>query len=98
MITGKYEVSLKTPMGLKKGELILFDAEGLITGKMVVMGKENEIDPGKSNGENFTFSGKLKTAMGVVPYTCEASISGEAISGTVKTKKGDMALTGHRKS
>ena len=98
MITGKYEVSLKTPMGLKKGELILSDAEGLITGKMVVMGKENEIDPGKSNGENFTFSGKLKTAMGVVPYTCEASISGEAISGTVKTKKGDMALTGHRKS
>ena len=98
MITGKYEVSLKTPMGLKKGELILFDAEGLITGKMVVMGKENEIDPGKSNGENFTFSGKLKTAMGVVPYTCEASISGEAISGTVKTKKGDMALTGYRKS
>ena len=98
MITGKYEVSLKTPMGLKKGELILFDAEGLITGKMVVMGKENEIDPGKSNGGNFTFSGKLKTAMGVVPYTCEASISGEAISGTVKTKKGDMALTGHRKS
>ena len=97
MITGKYEVSLKTPMGLKKGELILSDAEGLITGKMVVMGKENEIDPGKSNGENFTFSGKLKTAMGVVPYTCEASISGEAISGTVKTKKGDMALTGYRK-
>lgn len=97
MITGKYEVSLKTPMGLKKGELILSDAEGIITGKMVVMGKENEIDPGKSDGDNLTFSGKLKTAMGVVPYTCEASVSGGTISGTVKTKKGDMSLTGNRK-
>ena len=98
MITGKYEVSLKTPMGLKKGELIINEADGIITGKMVVMGKENEIDPGKSNGNNFTFSGKLKTAMGVVPYTCEASVSGETVSGTVKTKKGDMSLTGNRKS
>ena len=97
MITGKYEVSLKTPMGLKKGELILNEEDSIITGNLVVMGKENEINPGKSDGENFTFSGKLKTAMGVVPYTCEASISGEEISGTVKTKKGDMALTGHRK-
>lgn len=98
MITGKYEVSLKTPMGLKKGELIINEADGIITGKMVVMGKENEIDPGKSDGNNFTFSGKLKTAMGVVPYTCEASVSGETVSGTVKTKKGDMSLTGNRKS
>ena len=98
MITGKYEVSLKTPMVLKKGELIINEADGIITGKMVVMGKENEIDPGKSDGNNFTFSGKLKTAMGVVPYTCEASVSGETVSGTVKTKKGDMSLTGNRKS
>ena len=98
MITGTYEVSLKTPMGAKKGVLVLDETDGVVTGKMVVMGKENSIDPGHSDGNNFTFSGKLKTAMGVVPYTCEASVSGNAISGTVKTKKGDMALNGIRKS
>lgn len=98
MITGTYEVSLKTPMGVKKGDLTLSDTDGVITGKMVVMGKENDIDPGKADGDSLTFSGKLKSAIGVVSYTCEASVDGDIINGTVKTKKSDMALTGKRKA
>ena len=98
MITGTYEVSLKTPMGVKKGDLTLSDTDGVITGKMVVMGKENDIDPGKADRDSLTFSGKLKSAIGVVSYTCEASVDGDIINGTVKTKKGDMALTGKRKA
>ena len=97
MIAETYEVSLKTPMGIKKGDLTLYDTDGVITGKMVVMGKENNIDPGKADGDSLTFSGKLKSAIGVVPYTCEASVDGDTINGTVKTKKGDMTLTGNRK-
>lgn len=97
MVTGQYDVSLKTPMGVKKGILELSEEGGTVKGKMIVMGKENPIEPGTTDGTQFTFSGKLKTALGMTPYTCEGSVDGDVISGTVKTKKGDMPMSGKRK-
>lgn len=97
MIDGSYQVMLKTPMGVKKGELILQSAEGVLSGKMIVMGKENPIGPGTTDGSAFRFSGEIKTAVGKLAYECTGNVSGDALSGVAKTKKGDLALSGKRK-
>lgn len=97
MVDGTYEVSLKSPMGLKKGELKLHSEGGVLSGGMTVMGKENPIGPGTAEGDNFSFSGELKTAVGKLAYMCEGRVEGNAISGVAKTKKGDLPLTGKRK-
>ena len=97
MVAGTYEVTLKTPMGMKKGELVLEENNGIISGKMVALGKENAIEPGKVEGNHFTFGGKLKTPVGMTAYTCEGDVDGDAIVGTVMTKKGNLPLKGSRK-
>lgn len=97
MIDGNYSITLKTPMGLKKGELALIGKDGVLTGKMSALGKENEINPGTYDGDNFSFSGELKTAVGRLAYDLSGTADGNTISGVAKTKKGDLILKGTRK-
>jgi len=97
MVEGTYNVMLKTPMGVKKGELVLIPEGDVLNGKLVVMGQENPIEPGKTDGTKFSFSGELKTAVGKMSYECAGNVEGDAITGSVKTKKGTLTLTGKRK-
>lgn len=96
MVDGTYNVMLKTPMGVKKGQLILASDGEALTGKLIALGEENCFTNGSTSGDSFTFSGELKTAMGKVAYECAGSVDDNAISGSVKTKKGTLALTGKR--
>lgn len=96
MVDGSYQVKLRTPLGVKKGELVLQSQGEVLTGRMTVMGKENEIGPGIMDGDSFRFEGKMKTAVGELAYVCSGSVSGNVLTGTAKTKKGDMALSGTR--
>lgn len=62
MINGTYEVKMMTPLGLKKGELVLNQYGNVLTGTMVILGKETPIENGETDGENIRFSVELKTA------------------------------------
>lgn len=64
MVDGKYQVILKTPMGAKRGELTLKSEDGILTGSMIALGKDNAIMPGTVNDDEFQFSGELRTAVG----------------------------------
>lgn len=97
MVDGSYQVMLKTPMGVKKGELILQSAEGILSGAMIVMGKENQIGSGKTDGSAFSFSGEIKTAVGKLPYECTGNVTGDELTGIAKTPKGNLSLSGKRK-
>lgn len=96
MISGHYSIKLRTQMGLKNGELILMAANNLLTGSIIVMGKENPFMNGSVRGDNFSFSGELTTAVGKVPFTCDGGVNGDEISANVKTLKGNMLLSGER--
>lgn len=98
MVTGTYTISLKTPLGLKKGELTLKDEGGVLTGTMSALGKEQPIEAGSCSGDAFSFSGSLKTAAGRLAYSCEGTVEGDTLAGVAKTKKGDLVLKGTRKA
>lgn len=97
MIDGTYNVMLKTPMGVKKGELIISSENSVMTGKLVVMGNDNLLETVNIDGNHFIFTGEIKTAMGKVSYQCTGSVDGDNIEGIAKTKKGNMSLSGKRK-
>lgn len=92
----KYKVILKTPMGAKKGELILKNENGILTGSITALGKTNELTSGTTDGKNFQFSGELRTAVGKLAYNCSGKIEGDTITGVAATKKGSMAMSGER--
>ena len=94
MINGTYEVKMKTPMGLKKGELVLNQYGNVLTGTMVILGKETPIENGETDGEHIRFSGELKTPVGKVAFDCVGTIKDGALNAEAKTKKGNFILTG----
>ena len=97
MIDGTYSLILKTPMGARKGELILHTDGGALTGAIVVKGKESPIESGTADGERFAFTGALDTAMGRMDFAASGIVAGDALTGEAKTKKGIMKMNGKRK-
>ena len=97
MVDGTYQVRMRTPLGVKNGELILHSNDGTLNGSLVVMGKKNIFEPGTTDGKNFNFKGKIQNSVGKTDYVCSGSVNGDELSGIAKTKKGDLALNGIRK-
>lgn len=54
---------------------------------MMARGKENAIEPDRVDGNRFTFSGKLKTPVGMTKYTCEGEVSGDESKARLKQRK-----------
>lgn len=96
MIDGNYSITLKTPMGAKKGKLVMRENEGVVTGRMTALGKETMLNPGRSEGDSFTFTGVLETAIGKLEYVCSGYVSGGVLSGIARTSKGDFRISGER--
>lgn len=94
MIDGKYAVVLKTPLGAKKGKLILKSEEDKLTGTMLALGSKEEIQNGKVSDNHFSFEGSFKTALGKLDYQAEGSYKNNSLLGVAKTKKGNFALKG----
>lgn len=98
MIDGTYQVMMKTPMGVKKGELTLKSENNALTGSIYVMDRETPLLSGTTDGANFSFSGDLETAAGKLAYNCAGRVDGDVLSGMAKTRKGDFPLTGTRQT
>ena len=97
MIDGNYNVTMQTPMGKKNGELTLQTTGNVLTGKMVILGKNTELTPGKVNGKSFQFNGELHTAVGRMAYTCNGTVTESGLTAMVETRKGKFLLNGVRK-
>lgn len=97
MINGTYSIMLKTPMGVKKGEMILALDGTALHGSIVIKGKENPFSDGTVDGDSFTFSGELMSPVGKLVYDCIGSVTGDELAATAKAKKGTIQITGNRK-
>lgn len=97
MVTGKWNVSAKTPMGTMK---FVFDmtAEGnALTGTVTFQGNASEITNGTINGNEFSFSTRLQTPMGVKATDIVGTADEDSLSGKATVKMmGTHAYTGTR--
>ena len=97
MVSGTYEIMMKPPMGVKKGEMILKEDGEKLSGSYVIKGKENSFADGTVSGDHFTFDGELMTSIGKMVYTCEGDVTGDEVTAKVVAKKGTLTISGKRK-
>jgi hypothetical protein len=80
---GTWKMTMKTPIGERKGTLTLKSADAALTGKMTnEEGNSVDIFDGKAGGDSISFKAAIKNPM---PLTLEFSgkVAGDSLSGTV---------------
>ena len=103
MVDGTYDVQLETPMGDKRGALLLRRAGDSVTGSLSAMGKRVALQDGTARdgdaGVELFFKGTLSVLFQRIPYACGAMLSPDGtLDGTVSTEFGDFKLTGARRA
>ncbi len=81
--SGKWDVTMNTPMGAQQGTLDI-DVDGdTLTGTMTGAQGALQLDNGKADGNNLSWTANMTQPM---PMTLEFSalVDGDAISGSVK--------------
>ncbi len=95
-VSGTYNVVSKTPMGDQNGTFTVNADGDSFTGSMTNPMGNMDISSGKVAGNTLTWTMDMKVPM---PMTleCEATVDGDAISGSIKAGAfGSMALSGTR--
>ncbi|MFA7586759.1 MAG: hypothetical protein WCY11_11290 [Novosphingobium sp.] len=95
-VAGTYNVVTKTPMGDQNGTFVVNVDGDTFTGSVSGPMGSMDVQDGKVSGNTLTWKMDMKVPM---PMTldCEATIDGDALSGSVKAGAfGSMALSGTR--
>lgn len=81
--SGKWDVTMNTPMGAQKGTLDLNIDGDTLTGTMTGAQGALQLDNGKADGNDLSWTANMTQPM---PMTLEfsATVDGDAISGSVK--------------
>jgi len=95
-VAGTYDVLVKTPMGDQKGRLTVVPEGESFSGKLSGALGEVPITGGRVNGDTIAWQMGISVPM-PLSLDCEATISGDSLSGTVKAGAfGAMPLEGVR--
>ncbi len=94
----KYSIQLHSPLGIKKGELVLHYDENGLTGKLNIMRDECDIYNITASGDTLEFCCDIKTIIGDISCDVRLTDKGGSLYGITQTNKGCMAVTGLRLS
>jgi hypothetical protein len=97
-VSGEYEVTIATPIGEQRGTASFVAKDGAFTGRFESPLGAADIADGRVDGESLTWSMEITAPMKLM-LDCQATVDGDALSGTVKAGLfGTMALSGRRLS
>lgn len=94
MVSGTYEIMMKTPMGVKKGQMIMNEDGEKLSGAFVIKGKDNPFTDGTVTGDHFSFGGELMSPVGKMVYTCEGDVTGDEVTAKAVAKKALLRSAG----
>ena len=92
MQDGKYQVTMNSPMGEKKGVVEVQPETGCIV--LNILGGTNLFCGGFAPQYVFETTGTLKTALSDLPASLQGNISGERLTAVLHTEKGDFSMEG----
>ena len=96
-IDGTYNITIHTPMGDQEAKLTLKTDGSTLTGNSEsAMAGISEIEDGKVNGNELTWTENVKTPMGPFTLNVTVTVEGDKISGEVNTPFGPSPLEGSR--
>lgn len=95
---GKWEFTVHTFMGDMRSNMEFKAADGVLTGTGTDAsnGACSEIQNGKFDGTNFSYSLTIKTAVGEMTNEISGTVDGDKITGKSKNGMGEFDLTGVR--
>ena len=98
-VAGKYDTTVKSPMGDQKGVFTVTPTDGnAFTGNVVDGMGTMEVVDGKIDGNTLTWKMSTKVPL-PLDFSCEATIDGDNLSGKINAGAfGDMSLSGTRQS
>ena len=99
-VSGKYKLSMQTPMGPQTPTLTLNEEGGKVSGNMSGAGPMGtaEFQDGTADGNNITFEMKISAMGQEFSLSCKATIDGDNISGQMSTPMGGADFTGQREA
>jgi hypothetical protein len=95
MVLGKWNITIKTPMGDKSGVLELKMEGGELTGSLSDADHFAPISDGKITGNKLNWSAKITKPM-KMNFKFTATVDGDRISGAAKHLLGKATFTGTR--
>ncbi len=96
MLTGRFDIILRSPMGPRKGTLTFFNAGCSSKGVLSLFGIENPIQELILKDNLCLFWGEIITRVSKVDYAAEATIVGKDLIGIFLVKNVKMTMKGSR--
>jgi len=84
-VDGTYNIEVQTPMGVQPGKITLKSEGKSLSGKFSSEMGEQDIKNGSVTGDTFTFPASVTTPMGDMALEFTGTVSGNTVSGQVKT-------------
>lgn len=94
--SGKWEVTLESPMGTMQFNLELLQEGSSLSGKFISQYATSEFTGGKVSGNEIFFTFSLTFGGQSLDLTFSAVIEGDTMRGTVQSQMGSMEFTGKR--
>lgn len=94
-IDGQWDITVNTPMGPQKSTLTLKAEGDVLTGEQANQFGKFPLKDGKVDGDKIAWSVQI-TAPFPMTLKIEATIDGDAITGSVQTPMGSSPLSGGR--
>ncbi|MGD0658160.1 MAG: hypothetical protein ABSD38_08840 [Syntrophorhabdales bacterium] len=85
-VEGAYNLEVTTPMGIKKGRLVLHVEGNSLSGTVTNMNSTNDFTGGKVSGDQFEFTAEGRTPMGPGKFEVKGVVFGDSVSGEIKIK------------
>jgi hypothetical protein len=95
MVDGKWNITIKTPMGDKSGVLDLKSEGAALTGSLSDTEHHATISDGKVTGNTLSWSAKITKPM-KMSFKFTATVDADRISGAAKHLLGKATFTGTR--
>lgn len=95
-VEGTYKVTVKTPVGLQEGTLVLKVAGGALSGSLDNPKGRSEFTGGTVAGETVHFATKIRTPMGRLKAEVNGRVSDDTFTGEARLPLGTAQIAGTR--
>ena len=95
-MTGKYELSLKSPMGVLTATLELVENGGVYSGTQTDANGTADISDIKVDGNTVAYVAQVKSPMGKMKLNMTLTVDGDVVTGKAKMMMGTMDVNGKK--
>ena len=93
-IDGTYKLTIKTPVGAQRGELVLASEGARIHGTLKNSLGETRFDDGSVQGADVAFTTKIPTPLGKLRARVKLAVTGNGLQGEAKLPLGSARIDG----